>query len=92
MCILAGSIDNTLFDEVLKMRPDIESSTCSSLLRKLPDGEKDMCRQVIKSKKIPESFPNISSNYSLLDAMLAIIAKVSDKPRLTEWSTARLNA
>ena len=93
MCILAGSIDNTVLDEVLKLRPDIETNSWSSLVGKLPDGaEKDICRQVVKSKRVPESFSNISSKYSLLDAMLATIAKVSDRPMLTEWSTARLNA
>ena len=93
MCILAGSIDNTVLDEVLKLRFDIETSTWSSLVRKLPDGaERKMCRQVVKSKRVPESFSNISSKYSLLDAMLATIAKVSDRPMLTKWSTARLNA
>ena len=93
MCILAGSIDNTVLDEDLKLRPDIESNTWSSLVGKLPDGaEKDICRQVVKSKRIPECFSNISSKYSLLDAMLATIAKVSDTPMFTEWSTARLNA
>ena len=77
MCILAGSIDNTVLDEDLKLRPDIESNTWSSLVGKLPDGaEKDICRQVVKSKRIPECFSNISSKYSLLDAMLATIAKV----------------
>ena len=93
MCILAGSIDNIVSDEVLKLRPDIETNTWSSLVGKLPDGaEKEICRQVVKSKRVPESFSNISSKYSLLDAMLATIAKVSDTPMLTEWSTARLNA
>ena len=93
MCILAGSIDNPVLDEVLKLRPDIETNSWSSLVGKLPDGaEKDICRQVVKSKRVPESFSNISSKYSLLDAMLATIAKVSDRPMLTEWSTARLNA
>ena len=93
MCILAGSIDNTVLDEVLKLRPGIESNSWSSLVGKLPDGaEKDIYRQVVKSKRTPECFSNISSKYSLLDAMLATIAKVSDRPLLTEWSTARLNA
>ena len=27
MCILAGSIDNTVLDEVLKLRPDIETNS-----------------------------------------------------------------
>ena len=36
MCILAGSIDNTVLDEVLKLRPDIETNTWSSLVGKLP--------------------------------------------------------
>ena len=77
MCILAGSIDNTVLNEVLKLRLDIETNTWSSLVGKLPDGaEKDICRQVVKSKRVPESFSNISSKYSLLDAMLATIAKV----------------
>ena len=93
ICILAPSIDNTVLDEVFKLRFDIETSTWSSLVRKLPDGaDKDICRQVIKSKRAPENFSNIPSKYSLLDAMLATIAKVPDKPMLTEWSTARLNA
>ena len=93
MCILAGSVDTTVLDEVLKLRPDIESNSWSCLVGKLPDGaEKDIYRQVVKSKRIPECFSNISSKYSLLDAMLATIAKVSDRPLLTEWSTARLNA
>ena len=93
MCTLAGSIDNTVLDEVLKLRPDVESNTWSSLVGKLPDGaEKDICRQVVKSKRIPECFSNISSKYRLLDAMLATIAKVLDRPMLTECSTARLNA
>ena len=38
MCILAGSIDNTVLDEVLKLRPNIETNTWSSLMGKLPDG------------------------------------------------------
>ena len=93
MCILAGSIDNTVLDEVLKLCPDIETSTWNSLVGKLPDGaQKDICHQVVKSKRVPECFSNISSKYSLLDAMLATIAKVLDRPMLTEWSTARLNA
>ena len=93
MCTLAGSIDNTVLDEVLKLRPDVESNTRSSLVGKLPDGaEKDICRQVVKSKRILESFSHISLKYSVLDAMLATIAKVLDSPMLTEWSTARLNA
>ena len=90
MCILAGSIDNTVLDEVLKLRPNIESNSWSSLVGKLPDGaEKDICCKVVKSKRIPECFSNISSKYSLLDAMLATIAKVSYRPLLTEWSTTR---
>ena len=77
MCMLAGSVDNTMLDEVLKLRPDIVPNSWISLVGKLPDGtEKDMCRQVVKSKRIPECFSNISSKYSLLDAMLATIAKV----------------
>ena len=93
MCILAASLDNTVLDEVLKLRPDIESNPWSSLVGKLPDGaEKDICRNVVKSKRIPERFSNISSEYSLLDAMLTTVVKVSDSLMLTEWSTARLNA
>ena len=85
MCILAGSIDNVVSNEVLKLCPDIETNTWSSLVGKLPDGaEKEICRQVVKAKRVPESFSNISSKYSLLDAMLATIAKVSDRPMLTE--------
>ena len=93
MCILAGSIDNTVLDEVLKLRPDIVSNSWNSLVGKLPDGaEMDICRQVVKSKRIPECFSDIPSKHSLLDAMLTKIAKVSNKPLRAEWSTARLNA
>ena len=54
MCILAGSIDNTMLDEVLKLRPDIETNTWSSLVGKLLDGaEKEIRRQVVKSKRVP---------------------------------------
>ena len=93
ICILAGSIHNTVLDEVLKLRPDIKTNTWSCLVGKLTDGaEKHICRQVVKSKRVPENFSIISSKSSLLDAMLATIAKVSDRRMLTEWSAACVNA
>ena len=44
MCILAGSVDTTVLDEVLKLHPEVESNSWSSLVGKLPDGaKKDIC-------------------------------------------------
>ena len=81
MHLLCGDVEQAVIIEIT----DVETATWNTMMLKLqPDEEKDVVQDI--APKAGARLMGIRSKYSLLDATVEVVRRVSDKGLLTTWS------
>ena len=87
MHLLCGDVEQAVITEITRLKPDVETATWNTMMLKLqPDEEKDVVQDI--APKAGARLMGIRSKYSLLDATVEVVRRVSDKGLLTTWSAS----
>ena len=87
MHLLCGDVEQVVITEITRLKPDVETATWNTMMLKLqPDEEKDAVQDI--APKAGARLMGIRSKYSLLDATVEVVRRVSHKGLLTTWSAS----